>query len=157
MLQSAYLIILRFRVDYTFCRIQGERMWDIDDTKTMICSVLELFDSYGLLNHYLLIGGWAAYTHQQNTEGLDYLPNITTDLDFAIHPRIQHPKVPLVTELEKLGYETWLHQDSQVAKFKHPALDLEFLLTPTGRADKAIRYPPLKAFTYHVEIKQTLM
>jgi hypothetical protein len=122
-------------------------MWNIpDDTKTMICSVLELFDSYGLLHHYLLIGGWAAYTHQQNTEGLDYLPNITNDLDFAIHPRIHHPRVPLVTELEMLGYETTLHQDTQVAKFKHPALDLEFLLTPTGRADKAVRYAPLGLF-----------
>jgi hypothetical protein len=100
----------------------------------IILQVLQRFQSAGILDRLVLIGGWCLYLYRHGMGLKDPSALRTTDVDFLVPRPFRFEKVTDVPAiLEELGFASTFHGMSGLAVYDHPELRLEFLVPEIGR------------------------
>lgn len=106
--------------------------------KEAFWEMINMFEEIGLLKYVMIIGSWAEFIYIDVFK-TEFVPNIRTrDVDlFYKNLQIPKEKIPLVSELNKLGYLQEVDCLHGISRFyKEELLEIEFLTKELGRGGK---------------------
>lgn len=102
-----------------------------EEYMSVLADIATAFDAEGLWEFGLeLIGSWCFKVYQNNC-GVEYYPERTLDVDFAIDLPYRGPRKDIGELLQKLGFSEKFHQDGTI-KYASAALEVEFLKDRRG-------------------------
>ncbi len=134
------LWISQSKKDIALLREVKQAMKGLNMSKEEICSeeymsvladIATAFDAEGLWECGLeLIGSWCFKVYQNNC-GVEYYPERTLDVDFAVDLPYTGPRKDIGELLQKLGFSQQFHQDGTI-RYVSAELEVEFLKNRRG-------------------------
>ena len=105
--------------------------------------IISALDKSGALPHVMIVGSWAEFLYSKSL-GDNVRPGFRTrDMDILV-PNIYRPNksLPLVDELENIGFSYTVDTVSGVSKFFQPdGFELDFLARSLGRGSTTVKIP----------------
>ena len=107
----------------------------------LFSTIIETLYKQGVLEKLVLVGSWCTHYYRDMFErGYELIPVLrTTDIDFMIpSPHRIRKKVNVHEILIKMKLRPEFHTLSELVRYRHPELNVEFLTPEMGKGDNII-------------------